>query len=172
VFTWEGNPTYLEIMQGMGFHPVSMAATDMYTGLQSGLINAFPATPIAALSYQWFGLARHMAGVKWAPLVGALVVTTKAWNAIPDKLRPLLEAAAHDQASAARDRIRALENGAVAAMQDHGLVVDPAPPDAVSAWRALAEAAYPKLTGKVVPASLIAEVEHLRDEYRAAKQNP
>ena len=77
VFTWEGDPTYAEAMKAMGYQPVPMAATDIYTGLQSGLINAFPTTPIAALSYQWFGLANHMTDVKWAPLVGALVISER-----------------------------------------------------------------------------------------------
>jgi TRAP-type C4-dicarboxylate transport system substrate-binding protein len=172
VFTWEGDPVYLEVMQAMGFNPVAMAATDIYTGLQSGLISAFPATPIAALSYQWFGLAPHMCEVKWAPLVGALVISTKAWQAIPDKLKPVLEATARGEALAARDKIRELEDGAVVAMQSHGLMVDASSPEALAAWRTLAQAAEPKLVGKVVPASMIAEVERLRDEYRATKQNP
>jgi TRAP-type transport system periplasmic protein len=167
IFTWEGDPTYAEVMKRMGFQPVPMAATDIYTGLQSGLINAFPTTPIAALSFQWFGLAKHMTDVSWAPLVGAMVVSTTAWRTVPDDLKPILARAAREAAIRARTKIRPLEGEAIAAMKGHGLVVHPVPPDALAEWEATGRASYPYLVGKVVPAAMVAEVQRLRDEYRA-----
>lgn len=169
LFTWEGDPTYAEVIKQMGFQPVPMAATDIYTGLQSGLINAVPTTPIAALSFQWFGLANHMTDIKWAPLVGGLVITAAAWRTLPDDLKPKLVRAAQEAAMRARGRIRPLEDEAVAAMQTHGLVVHKVPPDAIGEWEATGRASYPYLVGKVVPAAMVAEVERLRDEYRAKK---
>ena len=169
IFTWEGDPTYAEVMKRMGFQPVPMAATDIYTGLESGLINAFPTTPIAALSFQWFGLAKHMTDVKWAPLVGAMVVSATAWRSLPDELKPRLAQAAQDAAVRARSKIRPLEDDAIAAMKTHGLLVDPVPPDALKEWEVIGRQSYPYLVGKVVPAAMVAEVERLRDEYRAKK---
>jgi TRAP-type C4-dicarboxylate transport system substrate-binding protein len=169
IFTWEGDPTYAEVMKHMGFQPVPMAATDIYTGLQSGLINALPTTPIAALSFQWFGLAKHMTDVKWAPLVGAMVVTETAWRTVPDELKPRLVQAAQDAAVRARSKIRPLEDEAVAAMKTHGLIVDPVPPDALKEWETIGRQSYPYLVGKVVPPAMVTEVERLRDEYRAKK---
>jgi TRAP-type C4-dicarboxylate transport system substrate-binding protein len=169
IFTWEGDPTYLEVMKRLGYQPVAMAATDIYTGLQSGLINAFPTTPIAALSFQWFGLAKEMTDLKWAPLVGGIVVSTTAWRTVPDDLKPVLARAAQESAVRARGKIRPLEDQAIAAMKTHGLVVHPVPPDAFAEWEAIGRAAYPLLAGKVVPAAMIAEVQRLRDEYRVKK---
>jgi len=167
IFTWEGDPTYLEAMKSMGYQPVALAATDMYTALQSGLINAFPTTPIAALSYQWFGLANHMTDVKWAPLVGALVISNSAWRALPDNLKPALLRTAQEAAIKGRSKVRPLEDQAIAAMKAHGLVVHAVPPDAVAEWEATARAGYKMIVGKAVPAPIVAEVQHLRDEYRA-----
>jgi len=169
IFTWEGDPTYAEVMKAMGFQPVPMAATDIYTGLQSGLINAVPTTPIAALSFQWFGLARHMTDVRWAPLVGAMVVSTAAWRTVPEDLKSRLALVAREAALRARGKIRPLEDEAVAAMKTHGLVVHLVPPDAMQEWEATGRASYHYLVGKVVPAAMVAEVERLRDEYRAQK---
>jgi len=36
-------------------------------------------------------------------------------------------------------------------------------------WEATGRASYHYLVGKVVPAAMVAEVERLRDEYRAQK---
>jgi len=172
IFTWEGDPTYLEAMKSMGYQPVPLAATDMYTGLQSGLINAFPTTPIAALSYQWFGLANHMTDVKWAPLVGALVISNAAWRTLPDNVKPGILRIAQEAAMKGRSKVRPLEDDAIAAMKAHGLVVHPVPPDALAEWEATARAGYKMIIGKAVPALIVAEVQQLRDECRAKMKRP
>lgn len=167
IFTWEGDPTYTEVIKRFDFDPVPMAVTDIYTALQSGLVSAVPTTPIAALSFQWFGLAKHMTDFKWAPLVGAMVITTSAWRGLPDDLKPKLARAAREAGTRAAGKIRPLEDQAVAAMKAHGLIVHPVPPDALKEWETTGRASYPFLIGKVVPAEMVAEVERLRDEFRA-----
>ena len=171
IFTWEGDTTYLEAMKELGYHPVAMAATDIYAGLESGLINAVPTTPIAALTFQWFGLANHMIDVKWAPLVGALVVTTKAWQTVPEDLRPKLAHLAENVAADWRPRIRPIEEKAIEAMKSHGLVVQAVPPEALAEWQAMGRIADQKVTGKAVPAATVAEVERLLEQYRASKKS-
>ncbi|MFQ5657708.1 MAG: TRAP transporter substrate-binding protein DctP [Candidatus Methylomirabilales bacterium] len=57
LFVWSSDTAYVEAWKDAGYRPVPLAATEIHTALQSGLINAFATTPIAALSFQWFGLA-------------------------------------------------------------------------------------------------------------------
>ena len=168
LWTWTGeDTTYLEAWKAAGYQPVPLPATDIYTGLQSGLITAVMTTPLAALSFQWYGKADHLTDLNWAPFVGAVVISTKAWNQIPENVRPaLLEAA-----KSAGEKIQGLEvklnADAVAAMEKRGLVVEHVPAGAAAEWEARTRAtAYPRLTGTVVPAEMLAKVEKLRDEYR------
>jgi len=51
-----------ELYKINGFHPVALAATDILTGLQTGLIEAFQSPPLFALSNQWFGRGEEHAG--------------------------------------------------------------------------------------------------------------
>ena len=67
LWVWAGYPAYVEAWKDAGYHPVELASTDILTGLQAGLINAFPAPPLLALANQWFGVAKNMSDVKWAP---------------------------------------------------------------------------------------------------------
>jgi hypothetical protein len=53
-------------------------------------------------------------------------------------------------------------------MQKHGLVVHHVPPEVVPEWEESVRAGYPYIVGNLVPADMVAEVERLRDEYRAA----
>ncbi len=167
LFTWAGDTATLEAWKDAGFRPVPLAATDIYTALQSGLINAIPTTPIVALSNQWFGLATHMTDLKWAPLVGAIVISTRTWRAIPEDVRRRLLRAAGAAGARLQQAIPGLGDEAVAVMKQHGLVVHPVPPDAIADWERRARASYRNIVGPVVPPEIVAEVERLRDEYRS-----
>ena len=170
IFTWIGDTAVVEAYKAGGFKPVPLAATEIHTALQSGLINAIPTTPIAALSFQWFGLAKHMTDVKWAPLVGAVVISTRKWRAIPDDLKGRLLEAAREAGERLQAKVRQLGHDAVEVMKTHGLVVHEVPRDVVVEWETVARAGYPYIVGPVVPAGMVAEVERLRDEYRARQK--
>lgn len=170
LFVWSGDTAYVEAWKDAGYHPVPLAATEIHTGLQSGLINALPATALVALSYQWFGLANHMTDLKWGPLIGATVITMSQWRRIPNDVKPLLLESAHKAGARIRDETRKLGDEAVEVMKKHGLVVHHVPPDVVVQWEQSARAGYPKLIGKVVPAEMVAEVERLRNEYRTSQK--
>lgn len=167
LFVWAGDSAYVEAWKDAGYQPVSLAATEIYTGLQSGLINAFPTTPLAALSFQWFGLGKHMTDLKWAPLVAATVISKEKWREVPDNVKPLLLKTAREAGTRFRRETRKLGDEAVQVMKKYGLVVHSVPPDAFAEWERSARAAYPSIVGKVVPAGMVEEVERLRNEYRA-----
>ena len=58
----------------------------------------------------------------------------------------------------------------VEAMKKRGLVVHEMPPEAEAAWRKLAEDAYPRIRGVIVPSDLFDEVQALLKEYRVGKK--
>jgi TRAP-type C4-dicarboxylate transport system substrate-binding protein len=167
IFVWAGETAVVEAYKKMGFKPVPLAATEILAALQSGLVDSFPTTPIAALSFQWFGLAKHMTDVKWAPLVGAIVVSTKTWRKIPDELKPRLEELARATGERQRGEMPELEAQAIEAMKSHGLVVHSVPSDKIANWEEVARAGLTNIIGSVVPAELVEEVEQARDHCRS-----
>ncbi|MEE9194937.1 MAG: TRAP transporter substrate-binding protein DctP [Alphaproteobacteria bacterium] len=170
LFAWVGETAHIGGWRDAGFHPIPLPATEIHTALQSGLIQALPTTPIAALSFQWFGQAKHMTDVKWAPLVGATLITKRKWRRIPKALRTAMMKTARVVGNRLQASIRSLGAKAVEVMKKHGLQVHPVPPSAVSAWEKGASKAYGSIIGKIVPADVVAEVERLRDEYRAKQK--
>jgi TRAP-type C4-dicarboxylate transport system substrate-binding protein len=170
LFAWAGETAYMEAWKDAGYNPVSLPANEIHTGLQSGLINAFVAPPIAALAFQWFGLAKNMTDLRWAPLLGAAVITNQAWQEIPNEFKPGLAKSAAATAARFRDEIRGLSGNAVEVMKKHGLRVHPVPPEIALQWRDSARRGYPKIIGRVVPAKLFAEVEATRNEYHTARK--
>src|SRR5271165_3144769 len=162
----QGDTATFELYKANGFLPVSLAATDILTGLQTGLIDAFQSPPLVALSNQWFGGAKNMLDIPFAQLVGATVVSKDVWDKIPAPLQKEMMQSARAAGVALREEIRKAEASSVPLMQQFGLNVVHADDKALAQWRVLCESVYSKLRGQYIPADLFDEVKRLRDEYR------
>ena len=167
IWAWAGDDTsVVDGWKEAGYQAVPIPVTEILTGLQSGLINAFVAPPLTALAFQWFGVAKNMTDLKWLPLVGATVISAKTWQEIPENLRPALLLSAREASLRYKPEVRKLNDDSVEVMKKYGLVVHQVPPEVFSAWEQRAHAGNKRLIGKTVSAQMVAEVERLRNEYR------
>jgi len=161
----------MQIMQGLGYKPVALDWADALIQLQTGGVDAVPAPPILALSGQYYTVVKHMTEVNWAPLVGATVVTKRAWDAIPQATRDVMAGAAADAGKQIQDASRKESDEAVDTMKKKwGLSVHAMTPELQQQWRAFAEAVYPKIRGSLVPPDVFDEARRLVAEYRASHQ--
>jgi TRAP-type transport system periplasmic protein len=169
--TASSNTNGLKIIQSLGYKPVALDWSDALIQLRTGGVDAVPAPPILALAGQFYTVARHMTEVNWAPLVGATVVTQRAWNAIAPPTRELLAASARDAGRLIQEASRRESDEAVDAMKAKGgLTVHPLTPDLEQQWRTFAESIYPAVRGALVPAEVFDEARRLVAEYRASHQ--
>jgi TRAP-type C4-dicarboxylate transport system substrate-binding protein len=167
LFTWAGDPDAVELYRSAGFHPLPLETNDIVTSLQTGMINAVPMPPYIALASQVYPLAPHMLEINWAPLCGALVVTERAWDRLTPAQQTALARAAAQSGREIQQRNRLESDQAVEAMKKRGLIVHPLTPELEVLWRREAEAIYPRLRGKLVPADLFDEVRRLLQQRRA-----
>ena len=167
LLTSAGDPETEELYKDFGFQVIPLPYTEVLTALQTGLIEAVQGPPLYAMVEQWFGLATHMTEVKWAPLVGATVISEPAWERIPATMRPQLLEAARTAGRRLLTEIRQLNEDAVPAMSKRGLNVVHPDAAALSSWSSEAKEAYPKLRGRYVRADLFDQVERLRNEFRS-----
>ena len=172
IFTWAGDNTQLDLMKSYGYQPVSLETSDIFTSLQTGAIDAVPTIPYYANAGQFFRKAPHMLEVNWAPLVGGGVVSKKVWDEIPATNRAAMMAAAAAAGDQIQNQSHAESDKAVVAMTAKGLKVQTVTPEVEAEWRALAEAAYPRIRGKMVTAEMFDEVVRLLKEFRASKAAP
>lgn len=166
-FVWGNDTDALNLWQSAGFSPIPLEATDILTNLQTGLINCFDTTPLSALSFQWFPMAPHMTDMKWAPLVGATIITLKAWNKIPASEQPAVLKAAQEAGVRLKDEVREANEKAIEAMQERGLVVHELTPDQYDQWAKLFQGHYSDMSGTIIPADMMGLAIKYRDEYRA-----
>lgn len=170
LFAWEGDPAAVQAFKNAGLNPVVIASTDMLPSLQTGLINAIPTTALAALSYQWFGIAKNMVDLKWAPMIGANVIELKSWQKIPADLQPKLLEAGRKVSAKYKNQTRQLDDQAVGAMKRNGLtVVTPSAAD-MAEWEKFAQSFYPLLRGTMMDATVFDSVIRAHNEYVTQKR--
>jgi TRAP-type transport system periplasmic protein len=66
----------------MGVSPIPLPLPDVYTGLQTGLIDTVGGTPMGALAFQWHTRLGAVTNVPLGYLIGVLVVDKKRFNRI------------------------------------------------------------------------------------------
>ena len=169
-FAWAAETEQQEIMKSLGYAPVPLETGDILPAIQTGMINAVPSTPYFALATQIYNSAPNMLDLNWAPIVGALVITKKAWDELsPDGQAVVREAGARAGVQL-RAKARQEVDEAVAAMARRGLAVNKPNAEQMKEWNALAETLYPRIRGKMVPAETFDEVVGLLGAYRAGKK--
>lgn len=170
LFVWAGDPRAEELYKDAGFKPVPLPPTEILQSLQTGVIEAFPAPPIGALGFQWFGLAKNMLDLNYAPIVGATIMTKSAW----DKLDPPVREAVLKESRAAgerlKEKVRQLENTAIEEMKKRGLKVITMTPEAEREWRQTAQQFWGRIRGEIVRPNDFDEVVGLVNEYRESKK--
>jgi TRAP-type C4-dicarboxylate transport system substrate-binding protein len=166
VFVGASDIDEVGMVKGLGFQAVPLEWSDVLTSLQTKMVDTVPTAPFLSLAGQYDLVARHMLELPWVPLVGATVITKKAWNAIPPEdheafRRAALEAGKQMQARGRQESLEAIE-----AMKKRGLQVHPVSPALMDEWQRFCEAVYPRMRGSMVPADMFDQVLRLLKQYR------
>lgn len=168
-FAWGSEPEQQAIMKSLGYTPVPLETADILPAIQTGMISVLPSTPYFALASQVYGSAGHMLEINWAPIVGALVVTRKAWDSMSPAGQQALRSAGEQAGQRMRAQARREVDEAVAAMEKRGLKVHRPNADQMREWNELANDLYPRIRGTMVPEQTFDEVfAHLK-AYRSAR---
>jgi len=169
-FSFAGEGEQQEIMKSLGYVPVPLETADILPSIQTGMIQVVPSTPYFALATQVYSTASNMLEINWAPVVGAMVITQKAWDDMSPAGQQALRTAGEKAGVHIRTKARQEVEEAVDAMKKRGLIVNRPTPDQMREWNLLAEKLYPRIRGTLVPVETFDEVLRHLKEYRAAKK--
>lgn len=168
-FAWGSESEQQDIMKSLGYTPVPLETSDILPAIQTGMINVVPSTPYFALASQIYMTAPNMLEINWAPIVGALVVTSKAWGEMSPAVQVALRSASDKAGVQMRSKARQEVNEAVDAMAKRGLKINRPTAEQMHEWDQLAQKLYPRIRGVMVPADTFDEVfAHLK-AFRAGK---
>jgi TRAP-type transport system periplasmic protein len=92
------SPIYVKAVELMGASPTPMAFGEVYTSLQTGVIDGYEHDASTTLQQRFFEVARFMARTRHIAGVLGLFASTVGLARLPPDLRPKLEAAALEAA--------------------------------------------------------------------------
>ncbi|MEM6794571.1 MAG: TRAP transporter substrate-binding protein DctP [Acidobacteriota bacterium] len=168
IFSWAGNEAMSELWRKNNFQAVSLAATDILTSLQTGIVEVVPTTPLAALSLQWFRQTPHMQDLGLAPLVGATVISNRAWKRLDEPTRKAVLAAARSSEDRLRREIAVEDAKAVEQMRARGLTVTEVDAATRAQWSEVAEIFARFRRENMEDRALLDRVQAVRDEFRVS----
>ena len=118
-----------------GVSPILLPLGDVFTSLQTGLVDTVANTPAGAVALQWHGKLKTMLDLPLSFVVGYVVMDFKVWQKMTPADQALVEAAFRKAGQRVDANIKRDDAAALAAMKKQGLVVTPMDPTEAARWR-------------------------------------
>ncbi len=156
-----------------GVTPVPLPLADVYTGLQTGLLNTVGSPPIASIAFQWHTKITHLTDVPLSYVAGFLVVDKKAFDRLKREDQAVVREVMGDTLKRLNEMNRADNKQAREALKNQG--IEFVRPDAkeFARWEQIADKANKRL-GKdgVYSPEMYKIIQNNLSDYRrtAAKQ--
>ncbi len=168
VWVPEGDDIAYAVFQVLGISPVPLPLADVYTGLQTGLLDTVATSPMGAIAFQWYTRVRYLTDVPLVYLIGILAVDARAFAA----LKPADQAAVREVMGAVFSRLDRLDrqdnSQARKVLQHEGIrLVIPSPAE-LARWHGAADEALIRLgkDGAYSPA-MLAVLQRCIKDYRS-----
>ncbi|MDY6967677.1 MAG: TRAP transporter substrate-binding protein DctP [Spirochaetota bacterium] len=149
-----------------GYQIIPNELKDMMMALQSGMVNAFYLPPLIAGSGQYFPLAPNMCSLKVSPLLGGIILSNKTWGEIPNQYKKSMLSITNKISERLYKETKKIEQDTIKMMQEHGLVINHVPLDAVGKWRAEAAKGMDVLIGNAFSRKIYSQVLKYLKNYR------
>jgi TRAP-type C4-dicarboxylate transport system substrate-binding protein len=90
VWTPQGDILSRTALELVGVTPVMLPLADVYTALQTGLVDTVAAPPMAAIAFQWHTRVKYVSDVPLIYLLGVFVVDERAFKRLSEPDRAVL----------------------------------------------------------------------------------
>ena len=167
VWVPEGDQVGLTAFKGLGITPISLPISDVFTGLQTGLIETVPVNPSSAIAFQWHSSTAYMTDVPITFLIGVLAITKAEF----DKLSAADQVVLREEMGAVfkrLDELNRVDNEAAReALQQHGITFVMPNPGEIERWRDISAVAVDDMVrAGVIPARIVDQVRGYLQAFR------
>jgi TRAP-type C4-dicarboxylate transport system substrate-binding protein len=131
--------------EGLGISGISLPISDVFTGLQTGLIDTVSINPTGAIAFQWHTSTSYMTTTPIAYLIGVLAIQKKAFAKLSVDDQKIVRE--EMQTVFARlDRLNRSDNeAAMQALQQQGIKFVSPDAEELARWKALSAIAIEKM---------------------------
>lgn len=118
-------PVTIETIKCMGGEPVPLSWSEIYSSIQTGIVDAAEAQPTAVYGSKLYEITKNITKTNHIHLMTGIIVSQKWLNALPDDLRTILHEEAEKQGNQASENTIKKEQELLTLMAQHGVSVDP-----------------------------------------------
>ncbi len=163
----EGDDIGLTVFRALGITPISLPIADVFTGLQTGLIETVPVNPTSAIAFQWHSSTAYMTDVPIIYLIGVLAIEKSVF----DKLAAEDQAILREEMGAVFERLdvvnREDNEAARLALQQQGITFVMPRQGEVERWREIADSSVDEMVESgIIPRSIVEQVRAYLQEFR------
>lgn len=151
-----------------GVQPITLPLSDVYTALQTGLVETVANTPAGSIAFQWHTKLKYMVDLPLTYVMGILAIDKKAM----DQLSPEDQQAVVEEMQKVFDRIdqqnRKDNEAARATLEKQGVKMEKPSADEVKFWQQIGDDATKQLGNeKTFTPDMLAAVQNALKEFRA-----
>jgi TRAP-type transport system periplasmic protein len=169
MWTWEGDPLALELFKALKISPNPMPVTDVFTSLQTGLINAVYVSPLAAIAMQWFTKTKYMNTLKLTNATGAILMTKASFKKLSPENQKILKRESLSFSKKLISATRKDNEQAYKTLQKNNIKFVDLKDKDKEEFDKISQSVWKTLTGKLYKKELLDEVLKYRDEFRNIK---
>lgn len=148
--------------------PIPLPISDVYTSLQTGLIDTVAVNPSSAIALQWHTRLTHATDFPLVFLFGMMVVDQRAFNQISAEDQAIVQTIMRDTFKAMDRQNEADETGAREALLQNGVSFVELTDSDQAAWHELAEGAVTDLADRnIYPVDVYQQLQQRLNEYRS-----
>jgi TRAP-type transport system periplasmic protein len=168
MWMWEGDPVAEATFRALNVNPIPLSITEVMTSLQTRMIDAVYTPPLAALALQWFTRVRYMLNLPLADSAGAVLVSRRFFDRLPDDLQEILLRNGEKYLSQLTELSRAENREAIDVISRAGVeILDPPPQDEIVQYEALGAQARASLAGRLYSREFLNDIEARIEEFRS-----
>ena len=166
----EGDEVGQVVFRALGITPVALPISDIFTGLQTGLIETVAVNPTGAIAFQWHTSASYMTEIPISYLIGVLAVQKKAF----DKLSVEDQAVVREEVGKVFKRLDELNRkddlAAMEALKKHGITFVSPNPGEAERWRSIADGAIDEMAESgTISAEIVSQAREYLQSFRSSQ---
>ena len=155
------------VLASAGITPVPLMLADVYTSLQTGLIDTAAAPPTAFIAFQWHTKVKYMTEVPLAYVVGILVIDKKVFYSLSHKDQSVVREVMAQVFARLNELNRKDNEAAKQALQNQGIEIVTPSADEIERWRGYASDAITELEDQdIYSTELLKGVQDDLNDYR------
>jgi TRAP-type C4-dicarboxylate transport system substrate-binding protein len=124
MWVWKGDPVAKSSMDTLGIKTYPLQLTDVNTGLETGMINAFYSPPAAAIAYQWHAKVKYMLDYPLVNSTGAFLIKKSTFDSLAETHQKVLREASALFCDELVQISRRVNQEAREALKDAGMVFE------------------------------------------------